>query len=61
MRDWEPAQRIASWLSSKEKADFLADKTVRVLVGALEFVVTFPCRQALRNSIWASAAGRDSI
>lgn len=54
---------VASWLSSKEKADFLADKTVRVLVGALEFVDDAPCRQAFaairftsgwKNSIWAT-------
>lgn len=52
MRDWEPAQRIASWLSSKEKADFLADKTVRVLAGALEFVDDARVGKLLRNSIY---------
>ena len=36
MRDWEPARRMAALLSSREKADFLADKTIRVLTGALE-------------------------
>lgn len=51
------AQRIASWLSSKEKADFLADKTVRVLVGALEFVDDAPCRQAFAQ-FDLPAAGR---
>ncbi len=52
MRDWEPAQRIASWLSSKEKADFLADKTVRVLMGALEFVDDQRVGKLLRNAIY---------
>ena len=39
MRDWGPARRIANWLSSRENADFLADKTVRVLIGALAFIL----------------------
>lgn len=52
MRDWEPAQRMASWLSSKEKADFLADKTVRVLAGALVFVDDARVGKLLRNSIY---------
>ncbi|EEO27585.1 DUF445 domain-containing protein [Oxalobacter paraformigenes] len=52
MRDWEPAQRIAVWLSSREKADFLADKTVRVLMGALEFVDDGRVGKLLRNAIY---------
>ncbi len=52
MRDWEPAQRMATWLSSREKADFLADKTVRVLTGALEFVDDQRIGKLLRNAIY---------
>ncbi len=52
MRDWEPAQRMAVWLSSREKADFLADKTVRVLMGALEFVDDGRVGKLLRNAIY---------
>ncbi|WAV88475.1 DUF445 domain-containing protein [Oxalobacter aliiformigenes] len=52
MRDWEPAQRMAAWLSSREKADFLADKTIRVLTGALEFVDDQRVGKLLRNAIY---------
>ena len=52
MRDWEPAQRMAIWLSSREKADFLADRTVRVLMGALEFVDDRRVGKLLRNAIY---------
>ena len=53
MRDWDPAQRIAGWLSSRENADFLADKVVRVLIGALAFVdLTSVFGKLMRNAIY---------
>lgn len=52
MRDWGPAQRIAGWLSSRENADFLADKVVRVLIGALAFVDDQRVGKLMRNAIY---------
>lgn len=52
MRDLYPAQRIGVWLSSRDKADRLANHLILVLVGALDFIDDQRVGKILRNTLY---------
>ena len=51
IRTFDPAQKIASWLSVHNNADIFADKILAMLVNGLDFIDDTRVQTALRNAI----------
>lgn len=51
LHNWKPARRMATWFSSRKKADFLANKTVHLLSEVLEIIDERYIRKLLRDKI----------
>jgi uncharacterized membrane-anchored protein YjiN (DUF445 family) len=52
MRNLNPAHRIGSWLSSRDKAEMLSRQAILVLIGALDFIDDQRVGRILRNTIY---------
>ena len=51
IRSFDPAQKIASWLSVGKNADVLADKVLAMLVKGLDFIDDVRVQRALREAV----------
>jgi uncharacterized membrane-anchored protein YjiN (DUF445 family) len=51
IRAFDPAQKIAGWLSVHNNADVLADKVLAMVVSGLDFIDDVRVQNALRNAI----------
>lgn len=51
IRSFDPAQKIAGWLSAGNNADVLADKVLALVVNGLDFIDDARVQYALRNAV----------
>ena len=59
IRHFDPAQKIASWLSVKANSEILTDKILSMLVNGLDFIDDERVQAALRNAIQNNAQQLD--
>jgi uncharacterized membrane-anchored protein YjiN (DUF445 family) len=59
IRSFDPAQKIASWLSIRSNSEILTDKILAMLVNGLDFIDDERVQTALRNAILKNAQQMD--
>ena len=59
IRHFDPAQKIASWLSVKANSEILTDKILSMLINGLDFIDDERVQAALRNAIQNNAQQLD--
>lgn len=59
IRSFDPAQKIASWLSVRSNSEILTDKILEMLVNGLDFIDDERVQSALRNAIQTNVQQMD--
>jgi uncharacterized membrane-anchored protein YjiN (DUF445 family) len=59
IRSFDPAQKIASWLSIRSNSEILTDKILAMLINGLDFIDDDRVQSALRNAIQTNAQKMD--
>ena len=59
IRSFDPAQKIASWLSIRSNSEILTDKILAMLVNGLDFIDDERVQNALRNAVQSNVQKMD--